>query len=91
MSVVSSGATNRRGTASPVSTAPKAARLRIKRISRSRMAAQHLTLGRHLTQVNQLMALMVHIICMKAGCGKPTWNGQPGEYCSKACRQDTKP
>merc|ERR1719410_248565 len=53
MSVVSPGATNRRGTASPGSTAP---RLRIKRISRSRMAAQHLTLGRHLTQVNQLMA-----------------------------------
>merc|ERR1712228_161188 len=24
--------------------------------------------------------------CMKAGCGKPTWNGAAYEYCSKACK-----
>jgi len=30
-------------------------------------------------------------ICMKPGCSKPTWNGQPGEYCSKACRPPQQP
>lgn len=24
--------------------------------------------------------------CATPGCGKPSWNGQRGEYCSKACR-----
>jgi len=26
-----------------------------------------------------------------AGCGKPTWNGKVGEYCSKACRSGSSP
>merc|ERR1712129_107967 len=25
-------------------------------------------------------------LCARPGCGKPTWNRQPGEYCSKSCR-----
>jgi len=25
-------------------------------------------------------------ICVRAGCGKPTFNGKPGEYCSRSCR-----
>jgi len=24
-------------------------------------------------------------VCMTLGCGKPTWNGQPNEYCTKQC------
>ena len=24
--------------------------------------------------------------CVLSGCSQPTWNGQPGEYCSKSCR-----
>mmetsp|Transcript_64770 Transcript_64770/g.146061 ORF Transcript_64770/g.146061 Transcript_64770/m.146061 type:complete len:206 (-) Transcript_64770:86-703(-) len=28
--------------------------------------------------------------CKRAGCGRPTWNGQQGEYCGRSCRdQDT--
>lgn len=27
-------------------------------------------------------------ICLRHGCGKTTWNGQPNEYCGKAHRQD---
>jgi len=30
-------------------------------------------------------------ICMKPGCGKPTYNGQPNEYCSKACKNEYRP
>lgn len=26
----------------------------------------------------------------QGGCGKPTWNGQPGEYCSRRCRNNAK-
>merc|ERR1740123_949892 len=26
--------------------------------------------------------------CRKPGCSKPTWNGQPGEYCSKGCKSE---
>jgi len=26
-------------------------------------------------------------LCMREGCGKPTWNGLPNEYCSKFCKQ----
>lgn len=25
-------------------------------------------------------------VCLQAGCGKPTWNGRPNEFCSKQCR-----
>lgn len=25
-------------------------------------------------------------ICLRSGCGKPSWNGQPNEYCTKACK-----
>jgi len=25
-------------------------------------------------------------LCARPGCGKPTWNGQPGEYCCRSCR-----
>lgn len=25
-------------------------------------------------------------VCARSGCGKPTWNGQQGEYCSFSCR-----
>lgn len=25
--------------------------------------------------------------CAREGCGKPTWNGKRGEYCSRGCRQ----
>jgi len=25
-------------------------------------------------------------ICAAPGCGKPSWNGMPGEYCSRSCR-----
>jgi len=28
-------------------------------------------------------------VCLKPRCGKPTWNGQPNEFCSKACRMST--
>jgi len=28
-------------------------------------------------------------LCLKPGCGKPSWNGQPREFCSKACRKCT--
>lgn len=24
--------------------------------------------------------------CLRLGCGKPTWNGQPHEYCGRACK-----
>ena len=24
-------------------------------------------------------------VCVRPGCGQPTWNGQPGEYCTKLC------
>jgi len=30
-------------------------------------------------------------ICSKPGCGKPTWNGQPNEYCSRSCRSEDQP
>merc|ERR1712139_349082 len=26
-------------------------------------------------------------VCQRPSCGKPTWNGQPYEYCGAACRQ----
>merc|ERR1711957_958399 len=26
-------------------------------------------------------------VCVKPGCGKPTWNGKSDEYCSKPCRE----
>merc|ERR1712232_1400748 len=25
--------------------------------------------------------------CARPGCGKPTFNGQPGEYCSRRCKR----
>jgi len=25
-------------------------------------------------------------LCLKPGCGKPTWNGASNEYCSRKCR-----
>lgn len=25
-------------------------------------------------------------VCLTAGCGKPTWNGKPNDYCGRACR-----
>lgn len=25
--------------------------------------------------------------CIRSGCSRPTWNGQPGKYCSKSCRE----
>jgi len=28
----------------------------------------------------------VKAICARSGCTNPTWNGQPGEFCSKQCR-----
>lgn len=28
-------------------------------------------------------------LCLRPGCGKPSWNGQPREFCSKACRKST--
>lgn len=28
---------------------------------------------------------------MAVGCGKPTWNGQPNEYCGKACKAASVP
>lgn len=27
--------------------------------------------------------------CLRPGCGKPTWNGKPGEFCSKVCKEST--
>merc|ERR1712113_894159 len=24
--------------------------------------------------------------CQRPGCGKPTWNGQPNEFCSRSCK-----
>jgi len=27
-------------------------------------------------------------VCMREGCTRPTWNGLPGEYCSRTCRDD---
>jgi len=27
--------------------------------------------------------------CLRPGCGKPTWNGTPGEYCSHSCKGAT--
>ena len=28
------------------------------------------------------------LTCLKAGCNKPTWNGQPNEYCGKSHRAE---
>jgi len=41
---------------------------------------------------NALMArLEQHTqVCERPGCGKPSFNGRPGEYCSKSCRQSTQ-
>uniref|UniRef100_A0A7S4VKG7 WWE domain-containing protein n=1 Tax=Alexandrium monilatum TaxID=311494 RepID=A0A7S4VKG7_9DINO len=25
-------------------------------------------------------------ICLRAGCGKPTWNGEPNQHCGRTCR-----
>lgn len=25
-------------------------------------------------------------MCAKQGCGQPAWNGEPGEYCTRSCR-----
>lgn len=30
-------------------------------------------------------------ICLMPGCGKPTWNGQSGEYCGRACKAAAVP
>merc|ERR1712025_635633 len=27
-------------------------------------------------------------ICVRPGCGKPTFNGQPGEYCGRRCKAE---
>eukprot|EP00930_Biecheleria_cincta_P049287 TRINITY_DN34511_c0_g1_i1.p1 TRINITY_DN34511_c0_g1~~TRINITY_DN34511_c0_g1_i1.p1 ORF type:complete len:365 (-),score=34.58 TRINITY_DN34511_c0_g1_i1:84-1178(-) len=42
------------------------------RIHASRIDASHL----HDTRTS----------CVRPGCGKPSWNGDPGQYCSKTCR-----
>ena len=26
-------------------------------------------------------------VCLQPGCGKGTWNGQPGEHCGRACKK----
>eukprot|EP00416_Gambierdiscus_australes_P033227 CAMPEP_0171104084 /NCGR_PEP_ID=MMETSP0766_2-20121228/59970_1 /TAXON_ID=439317 /ORGANISM="Gambierdiscus australes, Strain CAWD 149" /LENGTH=112 /DNA_ID=CAMNT_0011564639 /DNA_START=54 /DNA_END=393 /DNA_ORIENTATION=+ len=31
-------------------------------------------------------ACMLGWQCVRPGCGKPSWNGQKGEFCSKRCR-----
>mmetsp|Transcript_91873 Transcript_91873/g.176870 ORF Transcript_91873/g.176870 Transcript_91873/m.176870 type:complete len:338 (-) Transcript_91873:24-1037(-) len=36
--------------------------------------------------VKKLEDLHQPALCARPGCGKPTWNGLPGEYCSKSCR-----
>lgn len=30
-------------------------------------------------------------LCLKPGCGRPTWDGQPGGYCSGSCRDSAWP
>jgi hypothetical protein len=30
-------------------------------------------------------------VCIRAGCGKPTWNGQAGFYCSNGCKNKGGP
>lgn len=30
-------------------------------------------------------------VCLNPGCGKPTWNGEPGEYCSVDCKEAVPP
>jgi len=30
-------------------------------------------------------------VCLNPGCGKPSWNGEPGEYCSIDCRDAVPP
>mmetsp|Transcript_67820 Transcript_67820/g.201817 ORF Transcript_67820/g.201817 Transcript_67820/m.201817 type:complete len:292 (+) Transcript_67820:63-938(+) len=27
-------------------------------------------------------------ICVRPGCGKPTWNGNPNEYCGRTCKNE---
>ena len=27
-------------------------------------------------------------VCLVAGCGKPTWNGSPNDYCSSRCKKN---
>lgn len=34
----------------------------------------------------QVGTVSMQPVCLRAGCGKPTWNGLPNEYCSKTCR-----
>mmetsp|Transcript_16933 Transcript_16933/g.39445 ORF Transcript_16933/g.39445 Transcript_16933/m.39445 type:complete len:458 (+) Transcript_16933:47-1420(+) len=36
---------------------------------------------KHLAQVSP-----AGTVCRRPGCSRPTWNGQPGEYCSRTCR-----
>jgi len=36
--------------------------------------------------VRKIEELRPPATCSRIGCNKPTWNGQPNEYCSKACR-----
>jgi len=32
----------------------------------------------------------VAVVCLLPGCGKPTWNGQPGEFCGNKCKREVK-
>lgn len=46
-------------------------------------------------QVNAVPAVAASVdptagaICSRQGCGKPTWNGKAGEYCSRTCRAES--
>lgn len=33
----------------------------------------------------------VTAICVRDGCGKPTWNGHPNEYCGRSCSRAASP
>lgn len=34
----------------------------------------------------QAVVAAVGKVCARPGCGKPSWNGRPNEYCSRTCR-----